>query len=199
MSTRAREDVGEVLLRAGRSWGWALTFGIISAVAGVLVLMWPGKTLIVLAVLVGVQLIVAGIFRFVEAIAFGSDEGGGTRVLLAILGVLSLIVGLYALRHVLLTLVALALILGIFWIVNGVVDVVVAIGDRGLPRRGWRIALGALSIVAGLVVLANPELSLLALAWVAGVWLLVLGVAQIVLAFRLRGAGAAAGPAAAFA
>src|SRR5690242_1270178 len=101
MSTHAREDMGDDLLRAGR--GWALAFGIISAVAGLLVLMWPGKTLIVVAVLVGVELIVAGIFRFVEAIAFGGDESGGARVLLAILGVLSLIVGLYAVRHVLLT------------------------------------------------------------------------------------------------
>lgn len=199
MSTRTVDDMGDVLLRAGRSWGWALTFGIISAVAGLLVLAWPGKTLIVVAVLVGVQLVVSGIFRFVEAVAFGHDESGGTRVLLAILGVLSLVVGLYALRHVLLTLVALALILGIFWIVNGVVDIVVAIADRDLPRRGWRVALGALSIVAGLIALAYPDISLLALAWVAGVWLLVLGIVQIVISFRLRAAGATAGPAAAFA
>ena len=200
MTTWTADDMGDLLLRAGRSWGLALTFGIVSAVVGLLALVWPGKTLVVLAVLVGVQLVVAGIFRFVEAVAFGgAGESGGTRVLLAVLGVLSLVVGLYALRHVLVTLVALALVLGIFWIVNGVVDVVVGITDRDLPRRGWRIALGALSVVAGLITLVYPDLSLLALTWVAGVWLLVLGVVQIVLSFRLRAAGAAAGPAAAFA
>lgn len=199
MTTQTADDMGDALLRAGRSWGWALAFGIVSAVAGLLALVWPGKTLVVLAVLVGLQLVIAGIYRFVEAVAFGDGESGGTRVLLAILGVLSLVVGLYALRHVLVTLVALALVLGIFWIINGVVDVFVGITDRDLPRRGWRIALGALSIVAGLIALVYPDLSLLALTWVAGAWLLVLGVVQIVLSFRLRSAGATAGPAAAFA
>jgi uncharacterized membrane protein HdeD (DUF308 family) len=199
MTTRTGDDLGDFFLRAGRSWGWTLAFGIISVVAGLLMLAWPGKTLVVVAVLVGVELVIGGIFRFVEAIAFGEGESGGTRVMLAILGVLSLVVGLYALRHVLLTLLALALILGIFWIVNGVVDIVVAIGDRGLPRRGWRIALGALSIVAGLVVLVYPDISLLTLAWVAGVWFLVLGGMQIALSFRLRAAEGGAGPAAAFA
>ena len=109
-----------MLDRVGRHWGWALAFGIITVLVGVLVLVWPGRTLIVVAVLFGIQLVVMGIFRF--ASAFGSQLSAGTRVLFALLGVLSLIVGLYALRHVLITLLALALLLGIFWIVSGAVE-----------------------------------------------------------------------------
>ena len=71
-----------------------------------------------MAIFFGVQLIVAGIFRFVAA--FAADElTGGTRALLAVLGIISLILGLYAVRHVLITLLALVLLLGIFWIING--------------------------------------------------------------------------------
>ena len=78
----------------------------------------PGPTLLVVAIFFGVQLIVAGIFRFVAA--FAADElTGGTRALLAVLGIISLILGLYAVRHVLITLLALVLLLGIFWIING--------------------------------------------------------------------------------
>jgi uncharacterized membrane protein HdeD (DUF308 family) len=148
-------------------------------------LAWPGRTLVVVAVLFGIQLIVTGIFRF--AAAFASDDvTGGTRVLLAVLGVISLIIGLYAVRHVLVTLLALALLLGIFWVISGVVELFTALSHRAMRGRGWTAVMGILSILAGLVVLAYPGISLLVLAVVLSVWLLVFGVMQIVLAFRIR-------------
>jgi uncharacterized membrane protein HdeD (DUF308 family) len=135
----------------------------------------------------------AGIFRFISALAI-DDAPGGTRVLLALLGVLSFIVGIYALRHVNVTIVALALVLGIFWIVNGVIELFTAIGHREMPGRGWTIILSLLSIVAGSVVLAYPDISLQALAVVLGIWLVALGIIEIALAFRLRSLGGPPGP-----
>jgi uncharacterized membrane protein HdeD (DUF308 family) len=113
-------------------------------------------------------------------------------VLLALLGVLSFIVGLYALRNVLVTIAALALLLGIFWIVNGAMEVFTALSHRGMQGRGWTIFMGLLGVVAGVVVLVYPGLSLATLAVVLGFWLLVYGVMEFVLAFRLRSAGHAA-------
>src|ERR1700745_4418271 len=112
-----------------------LALWIRSLLAGVAVLAWPGRTLIVVAVLFGIQLVVTGIFRFVGAFA-SEDLTGGTRVLLAVLGVLSLLIGLYAVRHVLVTLLALALLFGIYWIVNGAVELFMAMSDRGAAGRG---------------------------------------------------------------
>ena len=103
--------------RLGRHWGWVFAYGLLTLIAGIAVLAWPSETLLVLAVLFGIQLIISGIFRFVGALAT-DDLTGGTRVLLALLGVLSIIVGLWAVRHVLLTLLALIVFLGIFWIVK---------------------------------------------------------------------------------
>ena len=71
-------DGADMLARAGRHWGWMMAFGIISLLAGVAVLAWPGRTLIVVAVLFGIQLVVTGIFRFVAAFA-SEDLTGGTR------------------------------------------------------------------------------------------------------------------------
>jgi uncharacterized membrane protein HdeD (DUF308 family) len=165
-----------------------MAFGIISLLAGVAVLAWPGRTLIVVAVLFGIQLVVTGIFRFVAAFA-SEDLTGGTRVLLAVLGVLSLIIGLYAVRHVLVTLLALALLLGIYWIVNGAVELFMALSARGGPGRGWTVVMGVLSVLAGLLVLVYPAISLLTLVVVLSVWLLVLGLMEITLAIRARSAG----------
>jgi uncharacterized membrane protein HdeD (DUF308 family) len=163
-----------------------LSFGIITLLAGVIVLAWPGETLLVIAVLFGIQLIIAGIFRFVTAFA-AEDASGGTRVLLALLGVLSIIIGLWAVRHVLLTLIALVVLLGIFWVVNGAIELFTALSHRGMPGRGWTAAIGVLSILAGIIVLIYPGPSLLTLSIVLGIWLLVYGAMEIMAAFRLRG------------
>jgi len=181
-------DGTDVLARASRHWGWMMAFGIISLLAGVAVLAWPGRTLTVVAVLFGIQLVVTGIFRFVAAFA-SEDLTGGTRVLLAVLGVLSLIIGLYAVRHVLVTLLALALLLGIYWVVSGVVELFMALSARAGPGRGWAVAAAVLSVLAGLLVLVYPAISLLTLAVVLSVWLLVLGLMEITLAIRARSAG----------
>jgi len=87
---------------------------------------------------------------------------------------------------VVITLLALALFLGIFWVVSGVIDIFTALSHRGIHDRGWTAALGLLSILAGLIVLAVPGLSLFSLAVILGVWLLIFGVSEITLAFRIR-------------
>jgi uncharacterized membrane protein HdeD (DUF308 family) len=193
MLTRFRDDPAEMAARVGTHWGWVLGFGIATVVLAVIVLAWPGPTLLVVAVLFGIQLIVMGIFRLVGAIA--ADElTGGNRVLLALLGVLSLIIGLYAVRHVLLTLLALALVLGIFWIVSGTIELFTALSHRQMRARGWIALVGILSVLAGLVVLVYPGISLLVLAVFLSIWLLLFGAMQIVLAFQLRSLRQGPGP-----
>jgi uncharacterized membrane protein HdeD (DUF308 family) len=181
----------DMLAGLGRHWGWVLAYGIVTLAAGIAVLVWPHATLLVIAVLFGVQLIVSGIFRFVAALA-SDDLTGGTRVLLALLGVLSVIVGLWAVRHVLLTLLALTVFLGIYWVVNGVIEIFTALSHREMPERGWTVAMGVLSAIAGIIVLAYPGLSLLSLAIVLGIWLLIFGAMEIGVAFRIRRVGHAA-------
>jgi uncharacterized membrane protein HdeD (DUF308 family) len=173
------------MARIGRHWGWVLAFGIITFLIGIAALVWPDRTLVVVAVLFGIQLIVMGIFRFAAAFA-AEDVTGGTRVLYALLGVLSLIIGLYAVRHVLVTLLALALLLGIFWIVSGAVELFTALSQREMPYRGWNVVMGIISVLAGIVLLVYPGISLVVLAVLVSVWLLIFGIMQISLAFRIR-------------
>ncbi len=187
MSPSPRTDAADLVASIGRHWVWLLVFGILTLIAGVAAVAWPGPTVIAIAVLFGIQLIVVGIFQFVSA--FASDgESGGVRVLSAVLGLFALIIGLYAIRHVLVSVVALALLLGIFWIINGFVEIFNALASRGQPRRGWTGFLGVLSVLAGIVVLAYPGISLVTLALVLGVWLIIYGVMEIAAAFRVRSA-----------
>ena len=189
--TETMQEPAEMLGRLGRHWGWLFAYGLLTLAAGLAVLIWPSETLVVVAVLFGIQLIISGIFRFVMAFAI-DDLTGGTRVLYALLGVLSIIVGIWAVRHVLLTLLALTVFLGIYWIVSGVIEIFTALSHREIPHRGWAVAMGVLSVVAGLIVLAYPGLTLVGLAVILGVWLIIFGVMEMAAAFRLRSAAHAA-------
>jgi uncharacterized membrane protein HdeD (DUF308 family) len=185
MAAGRRNDPADTIARVGRHWGWLLAFGVITLLTGVVTLAWPGRTLVVIAVLFGFQLIVTGIFRLTSALS-SSDQSGGSRALLAILGLLSLIIGLYAVRHVLITLLTLALLLGIFWIISGTGELFTALSHRELRGRGWTSLMGILSIVSGVIVLSYPGITLVTLALVLSIWLLLFGVMQITLALRLR-------------
>jgi uncharacterized membrane protein HdeD (DUF308 family) len=185
MTEGTRQDPASVLERLSEHWGWLLLLGVITVVVGIAALAWPGLTLLVVAVLFGAQLIVMGIFRFVSAFA-SDDVTGGNRVLLALLGVLSLFIGLYAVRHVLISLLALALLLGIYWIISGTMELYLALAHRGLKNRGWTGVMGVLGVLAGLIVLVYPAISLLTLAIVLGIWLIVRGVMEVSLAFNAR-------------
>ncbi|HEX3750554.1 MAG TPA: HdeD family acid-resistance protein [Streptosporangiaceae bacterium] len=178
-------DARDRMTRVGGAWWWPALFGVISIVAGVLALAWPGPTLLVLAVLFGIELIVWGIYRLVGAVTFG-DESGGARVLWAIMGVLSLLIGFYSLRHIVITLLSLGLLLGVFWLVDGVSLVVSSLEHRRMPSRGLSLLSGILGIIAGLILLFWPAISLLTLAVLAGVWLIVAGVTQVSVAMQLR-------------
>lgn len=176
------------------TWGTLLAFAIISVVVGVLVLVWPGETLLFLAILFGVQLVVGGVFRFFQALS-APDESGWTRALLAVLSVLSLLLGIYLLRHPMITLLLVGVLLGLFWIIHGVIELFTAIGNRELPSRALTAVTGVLGIIAGALVLFLPVVSLLVLAVVLGIWLIVFGIIGIVEAITLRRAvsgGAAA-------
>ncbi|MEU2778310.1 DUF308 domain-containing protein [Streptomyces sp. NPDC007162] len=170
--------------RLGGSWTWQLLYGLVSIVIGVIAVAWPGPTLVVLAVVLGAQLIATGVFRLVGSASLG--ETGTARTLTAVLGVVSLLLGLYAIRHVLITVLALGLLLGVYWIVDGFTAVFAAVDHPGLPARGWNVFIGLLGVLAGLTLLVWPGLSLLTLSFMAGLWLIMLGAMQLGLARRIR-------------
>ena len=136
------------------------------------------------AVVFGVELIVAGIFRLVAAVAL--EEGAATsRVLLAVLGLLSILAGVLCLRAPFQTVLLLGLFLGLFFVISGVVEIFQgASGDS--PSPGWTVASGVLGLLAGIVVLVWPLSSLVTLTWLFGITLLVIGVMTIAAGFAQR-------------
>ncbi len=182
MEQRTLSDPGDMLAELGRSWWVILVWGLVTLVAGIGTIVWPGRTILVIAVLVGIQFFVSGVVRLIGAFAL---EGEGHRAWDVIVGLGSVVVGILCLKDVFQTIAALTLIIGIMWVVQGVAEFFV--GVAGLTRhRGLTILMGILGFVAGVVVLTYPITSVLALAWVLGVWLTAYGIMQIAAAFAVR-------------
>jgi uncharacterized membrane protein HdeD (DUF308 family) len=189
----ANDTVGEslspedrdVLRVIGRSWGWVLFFGLVTLVVGVLVVTRPKDTITFVAVVIGIWLFVAGLFRIVIAIA-DDDDTAGTRWMVAVLGLLSVIIGILFLRHTEQTVTTLAFLLGLFWVIGGIIEFFTAYSDRGSQTRGFRIGLGLIAFAAGIVTLVWPHLTLTAFGVIIGIWLIVYALLELVLAVQLR-------------
>jgi len=169
----------------GRHWGLLATLGVLSIVAGLAILAWPRQTVLVVAVVIGLQLLLNGIVRLVQSFA-ADDASGGERVFLALLGMFSILVGVLCLRNVLQTVAAIAILIGVFWLVGGIIDVIGGLSPGSVPGRGWRLLAGALGVIAGIAVLAYPGISLAALVALLGIWLLLYGAIFIAMSFAVR-------------
>ena len=113
-------------LRNGE-WYLLVISGLIGMGVGVVVLVDPSRSLPTLAVILGVYLLVAGVFVMVRTVS--DRERSATGLLL---GILTLIAGVVVIRHPGQSIVAVALALGLYFIVTGALDLAQAITG---PRR----------------------------------------------------------------
>ncbi|MET8771222.1 HdeD family acid-resistance protein [Streptomyces sp. NPDC004658] len=166
------------------AWQVVLLTGIGSLVLGVLVLIWPGASLLAAGVLFGLYLVYSGVLQLVSA--FGTHRATSLRVLAFISGALSILLGLFCFRGPMQSILLLALWIGIGWVFRGITQTLAAVHDSRMPARGWQIFLGILTFVAGIVLIDSPFESVAVLTLVGGIWLVAVGIVEIVTAFGIR-------------
>lgn len=178
-------DPEELLAALGRSWLWALGFGVVTFAAGIVLLVWPHASLRAVAVVIGLQLLVAGVARLVTAFSRGYARAGD-RVLYVLIALLSILAGVLCLHRQVQTIGLLTMIVGVVWLLGGIVLTFAALAQRDAPYRWLTVCGGGLSIVASIVVLGYPVQSAVAVARLFGLWLLILGLFEIGVAFAMR-------------
>jgi uncharacterized membrane protein HdeD (DUF308 family) len=165
-------------------WKSAVVSGLLAIAIGVAIVAWPGISITVAAIFFGAGLLLTGIQQVFFAFSLHVSAGG--RVLLFVSGAASLILAIMAFRHLYDAVLLLAIWIGVGFVFRGVATAVSAISDPTLPGRGWNVFVGVVSLVAGVVVLASPFDSIGTLALVVGVWLIVIGVMEVVTAVAIR-------------
>jgi uncharacterized membrane protein HdeD (DUF308 family) len=163
-------------------WQPTLVLGVITLILGLVVSFHPTGSLNVVAVLLGVLMILSGIFHLLRV--FSRDEQH--RVWLGITGLMFVVVGVLLIRHLHLTRAIVGLVIGITWIVQGLTALIGGIAGDVREGKAWWIAFGAVSLVAGIVVTVTPASSLTFLAVLLGIWFIIMGIFEIIAGLMLR-------------
>jgi uncharacterized membrane protein HdeD (DUF308 family) len=165
-------------------WWLVLVEGIIAALVGLLLLIAPVGGLVVLLEVFGFYLLIGGIFRI--ASIFVDASSWGWRLLGGILGIVA---GIVVVDHPVWGAITAATsavyLVGFLAIISGVIGLVEA-----FQGGGWGAGiLGILSIIFGLIVVLNPLISLVVMPILLGAFMMIGGIAAIVISFLMRGSG----------
>jgi len=150
---------------------------------GMLLLFWPYASLMVTAVLLGIALLATGVLRLAHGVMAGGAAGTHRSAHLLI-GILAVLTGIYCLGDIAGTVVLLSLVVGLFWVMHGLVDLVAT--ARPGPGRALTGITGGLSVVAGLIVIFWPAVTVPVMAAVMGAWLACDGLLLVATLLYLR-------------
>jgi uncharacterized membrane protein HdeD (DUF308 family) len=169
-------------------WWVLVVTGVLSVIFGFVAIIWPGITVGVLALLLAVYIGVQGVVDIVGGIRRFSS-GVFAAMLVLLLGLLQLGVAVFLLSNIGsgLAIMTLTLVIALSFIIRGIFLVVVSFTDPDMRAARWlNVVMGALAILAGLVIIWYPGPATLAWVWVVGFFALVSGAIQIALGFSAK-------------
>lgn len=157
--------------------------GVLALITGIVILVWPGRSAMVVAAIVAIYAIATGL-AYAGLGIFSKTKGGWSRIGHILLGVLFIVSGIVAFANLGATAVWLAVFLGVLvgvmWIVEGVVSLS-TLGQA--TTKVWTVVFATISIIAGITLVASPLWGAAVLFLMLGISAIVLGIAQIIRAF----------------
>jgi uncharacterized membrane protein HdeD (DUF308 family) len=167
-----------------RTWWVFLIGGIASVIFGVLAFINPAIALLVLSMFFAAAILVDGAFNLVGALQNREKDGWWLMLLIGILGV---VVGGYALLNPPISMLAFVYLVAFQAILLGVFLIMLGYKFRKATSREWILYLtGALSVLFGVLVVAQPAAGSLTIVWLIAGWAIAIGVLKIVFALRVR-------------
>lgn len=177
-----------------RNWGWLLLRGCLALLLGVLAILFPASALFAFTLVFAAYAAADGLFSLISGLrgATHHKERWGAMILRGLVGLLIAI--LFLLMPLVATVsyaIASLILLAVWAIAVGILEIAAAIRLRRVIRSEWLLALsGLLSILLGLAIpvllVLYPAATILALPWVVGVYALVAGVVLIAQGIRLK-------------
>jgi len=175
---------GGMAFELAKKWWVLLLRGILLIIAGLLAFVSP----VTWVIFVGVYMLFDGM-SFLLA-GFGDQPGGQSRWPLIIIGVLGLLAGLIILWNPELGGITLTYVIAAWAIVTGILTIISALRLREeIDNEWWLVLSGVLAIIFGILVFQNVLAGVLTIAWVFGIFAIVVGILSIALAFRVRDFG----------
>jgi uncharacterized membrane protein HdeD (DUF308 family) len=175
---------GDAKVLCKRTWWVFLIGGIAAVVFGVLALMKPVTAWLVVSLFFAASVLVDGVFNIVGSVQHRAKDGWWIMLLIGVLGV---VVGGFALLNPPVSMMAFLYLVAIQAIMLGVFLIMLGYKVRAATEREWILYLtGALSVLFGIMVIANPAAGSLSVITLIAMWALVTGALKIIFAFRVR-------------
>lgn len=168
-----------------KNWWMVALRGVLLIVFAILLFTNPGLTAVTLAIWFAALLFVDGLFTLGGTLMHWKSSED--RWLLLADGGLSLILGILLFRAPGMTLLFMALTFSFWFIFSGIARIAMGVQLRKeIQGEGWMILGGVLSVIFGLVLFAQPGISLSTLMMLTGIFALVVGIVLLVIGFKLR-------------
>jgi len=174
------------LERTYKRWWIQLLTGLALIALGIILMVWPGITTLVVLIFIAAFILVDGLFAIGNAIgAMSRKEPSG---LMWARGIIEVIIGIIALLRPGATLLAATIIIGIWLVIDGILEIYSAFKVEE-ATTGFKVLLGLgglLSIVIGVLFWFLPAHVTLAFVIILGIFAILVGIARIVMGLMLR-------------
>lgn len=174
-----------MFLILAHNWWMLLLRGIFAVLFGITCFVYPGLTLLVLAMFFGAYVLIDGIFAVVSAVY--APKGQKRWWVTLIEGIVGIAVGVITFLMPVITALGLLYLIAVWAIVTGIFEIVAAVRLRKEITNEWLLILAGLaSVVFGVLIAAVPGAGALAVVWWIGAYSIIFGIFLVVLSFRLR-------------
>jgi uncharacterized membrane protein HdeD (DUF308 family) len=164
--------------------GWSMFLGAVMFICGLLAILLPLASSIAIVMVLAWLILFAGVAHLIFAFQSHSVGGFLWKLLLALAYGFA---GIYMLMHPLLGLVSLTLVLAVFLLVEGVIEIVLYFNIRKIRNSGWVLFDGIITLILGLLIWANwPSASAWVVGVLVGISLMFSGVSRFMLSLAIR-------------
>jgi uncharacterized membrane protein HdeD (DUF308 family) len=161
-----------------------ILLGILAVIAGIIAIAWPGVTVLALVILFAVY---AFIDAGLEAARAFTSRTAGPVFGHLLLGLISLAAGVVAVVWPAPTALVLVLVIGIWAVIGGIVEIVNGFGSgKTAGTRAMYILTGLVSTAFGVLLFARPGVGAITLALLFGLFSLIYGISRITLGVQLH-------------
>jgi uncharacterized membrane protein HdeD (DUF308 family) len=166
-----------------RNWGWFVAIGVVLTMLGIAGLAFAGVITLGAVLFLGWMFLVGGVIEIINAVIRKGWQGFWLDLLS---GVLTLIAGVFILLHPVQGASVLTLLIGILFLIGGIFRVGAGVAMRN-PYAGWFVLQGVISLVLGLMIVANwPFTALWVIGTLVAIDLLITGLRLISFGLEVR-------------
>jgi uncharacterized membrane protein HdeD (DUF308 family) len=164
--------------------GWSIVWGVAMFICGILAISLPLASSVGIVILLAWLILFAGVAHLVFAFHSHSIGGFLWKVLLAIVYGFA---GVYMLMHPLLGVISLTLLLAVFFLFEGVVEIIFYFKIRGAANAGWVLFDGIITLILGFLIWRHwPSSSVWVIGTLVGISLIFSGISRVMLSSAVR-------------